>query len=86
MARNKPASAAAAPSSNWIVCQAYTLDVRRSNTDFTFKLVVNGNKYSLDQRASTGLIQRALRVIADRWPAWDWEFQADGSGTITDIR
>ena len=70
----------------WKICAGYTLDVRRSNTDFTFNLIVNNNQYSLDQAASTGLIQRALRIIADRWPAWDWEFQADDGGTITDVR
>ena len=84
MAKKKAAAAAPAPS--WIVCQGYTLDLRLGNTDFTFDLVVNNNQYSLDEKAVTGLIQKALRIMADRWPAWDWEFQADGSGTITDFR
>jgi hypothetical protein len=70
----------------WIVCPGYTLDVRLSGTDFTFQLIVQNNNYTLDQTATTGLIQRTLRVIADRWPARDWEFQADGNGTITDVR
>jgi hypothetical protein len=75
--------------SNWIVCKGYTLDVRRSDTDFVFQLSVENNKFSLDvaqMNDRTGLVQRVLRVIADRWPAFDWEFQADASGTITDVR
>jgi hypothetical protein len=82
----KKTTRAAVSAPNWIVCQGYTLDVRRSGTAFTFNLIVHDNEYSLDQTATTGLIQRALRVIADRWPAWDWEFQADDSGSITDVR
>jgi hypothetical protein len=74
------------PGPKWIVCQKYTLDVRLSDADFTFQLIVHDNEYSLDQAAPPGLIRRTLRVIADRWPAWDWEFQADDSGTITDVR
>jgi hypothetical protein len=85
MAKKKTAPiAASAP--NWIVCQGYTLDVRRNGNAFTFDLVVHDNEYSLDQTATTGLIQRAMQVIADRWPAWNWEFQADDTGTITDVR
>jgi hypothetical protein len=75
--------------SDWIACKGYTLDVRRSGTDFTFQLIVEDNKYSLDveqMNDRTGLVQRALRVIADRWPAFDWEFQADDNGKMTDIR
>jgi hypothetical protein len=85
MARKKTGPAEALVP-NWIVCQGYTLDVRRSGTAFTFDLIVHDNEYSLDQTATTGLIQRVLRVIADRWPALDWEFQADESGIITDVR
>jgi hypothetical protein len=76
----------AAPAPDWIKCRGYTLEVRRSDTDFTFDLVVGDNQYSLDEKATTRLIQQALRVIADRWPALDWEFQADDDGTITEIR
>jgi hypothetical protein len=86
MTKKKTTSAATPAAPNWLTCPGYTLDVRRSDTDFTFDLVIGNNQYSLDQTASTGLIQKALRVIADRWPAWDWQFQADSSGTVTDIR
>ena len=78
MAKNKEPS--------WITCNGYTLDARLGERGFTFKLIVGDNDYSLDQKAKTGLIQHVLRVMADRWPAWDWEFQADDEGTITDIR
>ena len=77
------------PPSNWIACKGYTLDVRRSPTDFTFQLIVENNKYSLEvdqMNDRTGLVQRTLRVLADRWPAFDWEFQSDDRGTITDVR
>jgi hypothetical protein len=82
----KKTTAKEAPAPRWIVCQGYTLDIRRSGTDFTLQLIVNNNAYSLDQTAKKGLIQRALRALADRWPDWDWELQADDNGTITEVR
>jgi hypothetical protein len=82
----KKSGGAGAKTPKWIKCHGYTLDVRRSGTEFTLRVIVQNNEYSLDQTATTGLIQHTLRVIADRWPAWDWEFQADENGTITDVR
>jgi hypothetical protein len=83
MAKKKP---------EWITCASYTLDARNSNTAFLFDLVVNDkddNEYTLKVKQlndRTRLVQQTLRVMADRWPAFDWEFQADGDGEMTDIR
>jgi hypothetical protein len=78
--------------SNWLVCRGYTVDMRNSETSFVFGLDVQGNdgkEYFLRVKQlndRTGLVQRAMRIMADRWPAFDWEFQADTDGNITDIR
>jgi hypothetical protein len=50
---------------------------------------VTGTSYSCASGGfndRTGLVQRVQRVLADRWPAFDFEFQADTGGNITDIR
>jgi hypothetical protein len=90
--KRAPPPAAAALASNWLVCAGYTLDVNNSDTAFVFELDARGsdnNAYFLRVKQlndRTGLVQRVLRIIADRWPAYDWEFQADTAGSITDIR
>jgi hypothetical protein len=81
-----------APVSNWLVCKGYTVDMRNSETSLVFELDAQGNddrEYFLRVRQlndRTGLVQRALRTMADRWPAFDWEFQVDTDGRIIDIR
>jgi hypothetical protein len=92
VAKKKAATVAAASSGNWLTCQGYTLDVRNDGSSFVFELDASGsdgNQYFLRVKRlndRTGLVQRALRTLADRWPAFDWEFQADGDNSITDIR
>jgi hypothetical protein len=82
----------AAPASNWIVCNGYSLTVENSNTSFRFELdfVDAGNKqYQLrinDTNQSVGLVQQTLRIIADRWPAYAFQFQADANGNLTAIQ
>jgi hypothetical protein len=83
--KTKTAEDASEP--EWIQCEGFTLDVRLSSEDFTFKLIVGDNDYSLKhQKATPELIKRVLRVIAGHWPEPDWDFQADDKGTITDVR
>jgi hypothetical protein len=99
MGKKKAATAHATPTNtpvvvatNWLICRSYNLEVRNSDTSLIFQLDVvgnDGNQYFLkvvQLNDRTGLIQRIFRIMADRWPAFDWEFQADASGSITDIR
>jgi hypothetical protein len=77
---------------SWIKCAGYALDLRNNDDNFVIELDVTGadeGEYFLRVKAlndRTGLVQRALHLIADRWPANDWEFQADEGGSITDVR
>jgi hypothetical protein len=88
--RGRGRAPAAVPT--WLTSRGYTLDCRNSPTSFIFRLDVqgsDGNPYFLSVNQlndRTGLLQKVLRVTADRSPAFDWEFQADASGSITDIR
>jgi hypothetical protein len=96
MARKKRRSPARAPSAaardSWIACTGYQLDQRNSPSAFVFELNVTGddnNEYYLRVKQlndRTGLIQRTLRLLAERWPAYDWYFQADSDGSIIDVR
>jgi len=89
----KKSDAATVSSSNsWLTASGYSLTLKNSDTKFAFNLDVPDEKNAqyylqvLQLNESTGLIQRVLRVIADRWPAYDWQFQADTNGKITDVR
>jgi hypothetical protein len=77
---------------NWIVCNGYSLGVENSDTSFRFELdLVDAAKkqYQLrvnDTNQNVGLVQKTLRVIADRWPAYAFQFQANPNGDLTDIQ
>jgi hypothetical protein len=76
----------------WITAKVFSLTVKNSDTDFVFDLNVNdenGGQYqlrTLDLNEANGLVQRTLQTIANRWPDYDWQFQADASGKITNSR
>ena len=77
---------------NWISCNGYTLAVQNSNTEFIFDLHcvdTNNKQYQLqvnNTNQSVGLVQKTLRVIADRWPAYAFQFLADSNGNLTDVQ
>jgi hypothetical protein len=87
-ARPAPASA----KEKWIRCAGYQLDVWNSEASFFFELDVtadDGKEYYLRVKRlndRTGQVQRTLKLLGERWPAYDWYFQADGDGSITDVR
>ncbi len=76
----------------WVQCAGYELDVRNGDAEFIFELDVvdaDANGYFLRVKKvndRTALIQRTLRLIADRWSDVGWHFQADADGSITDVR
>jgi hypothetical protein len=84
---NMPPSTAA-----WIACASYSVTIQNSDSSFVFELDVTDAKQkqyflrvkTLNDRV--GLVQKTLRVIADRWPAYAFEFQAEPNGAITDVR
>jgi hypothetical protein len=65
--------------------------VRNSEASFVLELNVSGadgKEYYLRVKRlndRTGLVQRALRLLGERWPAYDWEFEADSDGSITEV-
>ncbi|SRR5579871_119902 len=83
---------AAAAAQNWIRCAGYQLDVRNSGQNFVYRLDVtadDGSPYQLSVMQlndRTGLVQKLTHLLAERWPAFDFFFQADANGNITDVR
>lgn len=83
--------AAAKPS--WIRCTAITnCTLKDSNTSFVVNLDVTGDDggayylQTTDPNDRPTIVKKVLSVIASHWPAYDWEFTADDSGSITDAR
>ena len=73
-----------------LTSQGYELSLGNSNTSFYFQLNVqgdDGNPYYLKAMPGekTELIKVILKVIGERWPQYNWKFQIDDDGDITDM-
>jgi hypothetical protein len=66
--------------------------MKNSPTSLIFQLDVDGadgNHYQLrvnNTNQSVGLVQKIQRVIADRWPAYAFEFKAGPGRDIIDVQ
>ncbi len=75
-----------------LTCQGYEVALGNSPTAFAFQLTnvqgSDGKEYSLkimDPDDNLELIKAILKAINDRLPGWDWKFQIDDDGNITDV-
>jgi hypothetical protein len=89
----KPDATPAPASNSWITSNNYSLTVKRSESKFAFDLDVQddkNNQYYLQvlgpKENDDILIKQVLQAIANRWPDYKWEFQADANGQITGVR
>ena len=76
----------------WLICEEYraitfqsdlngpALDLvaASGNTEYHLQVVASGDK--------TALVQKLLRKMAELWPAFDFEFQANSKREITDVK
>ena len=76
----------------WVTCQSYDLTLSNSNTSFIFDLHAQGDdgtEGSLaikNPKKQAELIKLALDTIAEHWPEFDWQFQVDDDGIITNFK
>ena len=76
----------------WILCAHYILTLDNSRSSFIFDLRVldaANNLYtlrSIDPHDNVALVQKILRMMADRWPSFTIQVQVDARGTITDVQ
>jgi len=83
---------AATASTGFVTCNGYKLTMDNSPTSFIFQLDAvdaNGNPFLLrvnNFNENVGTVQKVMRIIADRWPAFAFEFKADSDGNIIDAQ
>jgi hypothetical protein len=92
MAKKKAPVAGTSATAAWLTSAGYEVRMDNSNTSFIFRLDVqgtDGNAYHLfvnDPNQNPGLVQKVLRIIADRWPAYAFQFTADADRAVTDVQ
>jgi hypothetical protein len=85
------AVASAADGATSHVSAGYKLTMPNSDTAFRVELNVtgeDGQQYHLrvrDPADRPALVKKALRIMADFWPAFNWPFRAGDDREISDI-
>src|SRR5207249_1201126 len=76
----------------WLTCANCRLTIKNSETSFIFQLdVVGTDKKSYYLQAtnpahSRKLIQEVMMAMAETWPDYNFQFQANALGAITAVK